>query len=384
MSTDPLASPLPLVIVGAGAAGSLLAIELGRQGLPVVLVDRPPRQPPLFRAEKLEQAQSLALQARGLLDLRRPTAPATGTILRFEAGQSRVVDAGAQYGIDYQATVMAWRAEALRHADWMEVGVRTLQPLAAPASGWQLTLDDGRSLHTRLLVLACGLQPGLLAQAGAVIRTHPRWRSLFLGFDLRLDDPQRLPQGGCNEHLEQGLGGIDYLTVFRIGERVRANLSLQMSPTDARVRALRHAPERVLADWFPHLREAIGPMHLASPVVQHQTLRHWTAPPRRGGLLLIGDAQQSAHPASGQGLSQILVETKVLSGLVPGWLRQPLVRFETLQAYYHHPDKRRQDALTLGLWHLFAQPAARRAWIRRWQALSQRLPAWPHWLRPST
>src|SRR6195952_1611857 len=57
-----------VVIIGAGLAGSVAAILLGRQGYHTTIIDRYERYPDDFRAEQLVGGQVTTLHRMGILD----------------------------------------------------------------------------------------------------------------------------------------------------------------------------------------------------------------------------------------------------------------------------------------------------------------------------
>lgn len=353
-------APLDIVIVGAGFAGSLLAISLRQSGWSVLLIDKHPQMKPVFRAEKLETAQSQQLRALGVLDLRRPMAPPTGQIMRFDAGGARIVDTGEQYGIDYHDTVNALRKEALNSARLVVAEVQDI--LAAPdGSCSEIILDNGQRVRGRLVILACGYRPGLHKRLHMALDQDKALRSLFVGFDLELEAPQRHTLRGCNEHLDQGAGGIDYLTFFRVGDRTRANLSAQLRSDDPRNRLLWTQPQATLKHWFPQLTAYTGEFRITSRLDQFVTTYYRVQPLQMPGVVAVGDACQSANPATGTGLSKILNDLDVLvREFLPRWLASGCCAGADVQAYHAHARKRQQDQQTQDLWKAFTLDARQR------------------------
>lgn len=361
-------APADLIIVGAGFAGSLLAISLRASGRSVLLIDRHPEMRSIFRAEKLETAQSQRMRQLGVLDLRRPIAPPTGKIMRFDAQGGRIVDTGEQYGIDYHDTVNALRREALATA---RLVVAEVVNISASADGRcrEVVLDNGQRVRGRVVVLACGYRPGIHKRIQLGLTQDKTLRSLFVGFDLELADA--MPEGlrGCNEHLDQGAGGLDYLTVFRVGDRTRANLSAQLRADDPRCRLLWTRPHETLAQWFPQLSAFTGGFKVTSRLDQFVTTYYRVQTQDMPGVVAVGDTFQSANPATGTGLSKIFTDVQLLSEeFLPRWLATDSCQGDQVQAYYNHARKVQEDQRTHALWTAFTLNASQR---RRYNAIQR-------------
>ena len=349
-----------IIIVGAGFAGSLLAIGLKQSGKSVLLVDRHAVMKPIFRAEKLETAQSQRLRAMGVLDLRRPLAPPTGKIIRFDAMGARIVDTGEQYGIDYHDTVNSLRREALRSFNLVVAEVVDIMSSADGACR-ELILGNGERLRGRLVILACGYRPSIHRRIAVGLTQDKALRSLFVGFDLELMAPERHTLRGCNEHLDQGKGGIDYLTLFRVGERTRANLSAQLRPDDPRNSLLWTQPHETLKQWFPQLSAYTGDFRILGRLDRFVTSYYKVQAPELPGVVAVGDAFQSANPATGAGLSKVLTDLEVLRGeFLPRWLATGRCDREQLQMFYSHARKLQEDRRTHELWKSFTLNAQQR------------------------
>lgn len=360
-----------VVIVGAGFGGSLLALRMGQAGRSVLLIDRQTWMKPVFRAEKLETAQSERLRRLGVLELRRPLAPPTGSILRFDARGARIVDTGEQFGISYHDTVNAIRSAAQDHAGFVAAEVVGVDASATDA--WRETvLRDGRRIRGRLVVLSCGYRPGIHRRLGVAMTQDPSLRSLFIGFDVELADPQRLTHRGCNEHLDQGRGGIDYLTLFRVGDRLRANLSAQFRVDDPRDRLFRAQPEQALREWFPQLAAHIGDFRITSRFDRFVTTYYRIQPPEAPGVVAIGDMFQSASPATGTGLTKVLTDVELLiEEFVPRWLASGSCDRGQLKQFYAHAQKLHEDRRTHNLWESFLFDAKRRASHEQWRRVQR-------------
>jgi hypothetical protein len=69
---------------------------------------------------------------------------------------------------------------------------------------------------------------------------------------------------------------------------------------------------------------------------------------RRPGVVLIGDAFQTACPAAGLGMARLLTDVEQLCNVhVPDWLATPGMGAEKIATFYDDPVKRAFDAKAL-------------------------------------
>ena len=106
-------------------------------------------------------------------------------------------------------------------------------------------------------------------------------------------------------------------------------------------------PGKELARLFPKLPRLIGTYEVAGKVVA-VPMDLWVAEPQgRSGLIVIGDAYQSACPATGTGFIKVLNDVDVLTSLIPDWLASPGMSAAKVDAFYSHPKKCAMDAGSL-------------------------------------
>ena len=98
----------------------------------------------------------------------------------------------------------------------------------------------------------------------------------------------------------QAADGIDYLTVFAIETKLRANLFTYRDPRDAWTQRLVHQPSETLLQAMPHLEQMMGRLQAVGPVQVRVTDLTIASDYRRDGVVLIGDAFQTSCPRPGQ------------------------------------------------------------------------------------
>ena len=231
-----------VIVVGGGLARASAAYAMGARGLDVILVDRRSEYPVMFRAEKIEADQAEIMRRLGVLGHRRPLCDPVREVLSFEGGRVEVVDTVEQYGIDYTETVNCIR-EAL-----LGVGVELINgavsSIEADAFRPAVTIRDGRTLTATLVVLATGGSDKLIESLGMRRAMVPRLKSLSYGFDCVRSDGRPFDFVGFNHHLPPNARRIEYVTLFRIGGRMRANVFTRLTPRCDTAIALRKELER--------------------------------------------------------------------------------------------------------------------------------------------
>jgi len=172
-------------------------------------------------------------------------------------------------------------------------------------------------------------------------------QSLGLGFDFAAADSQPFPFDGLTYYAMSAATCIDYLTLFKFRNSVRANLFIFRSPSDPWVREFIQEPEAMLRRYLPKLGRITGEYRVTSKVesgrVDLYTVDHDPQP----GVVLIGDAFQSACPATGMGLDKVLTDVDVLAECLPRWLATPGMGTDKLADFYQHPRKLEVDSIAL-------------------------------------
>ena len=167
--------------------------------------------------------------------------------------------------------------------------------------------------------------------------------SLAIGFDLAVD--AAAADCALTYFGERIADRIGYLTLFPIGERLRANLFVYRLPDEDWSRGFRADPAGVLNERLPGLRAMLPPFAVADA----PSLRpiHLYAPPERicDGVALIGDAYSTTCPAGGGGLRKALTDIERLLTFLPRWLALPRgIGAAEIARFYEDPVKRASEA----------------------------------------
>jgi flavin-dependent dehydrogenase len=301
-----------VIVVGAGPAGAATAILLAEQGFKVLVLDRARLPRPKLCGEYLSPEAGRVLDRLGVLKTldaadalpllgMRITAP-DGRVL---VGSYRALGAWRPYRDHALAVprtvldgVLADRLRALPVDFREETRVTDILRQADQVTGVRAVHAGAREQVWRApLVVAADGRASVVAQRLGCRRPH-RLRRMALGTYVS-------GLGDCREYGEIFVDPPDYAILNPV-TRDRVNLSV--------VVPLAHAApwSRRLDDFFdarvkqiPHLarrlagaaREAV---HAMGPLAYH------VAPPRVGGVLLVGDAAGFYDPFTGEGIFSAL------------------------------------------------------------------------------
>jgi 2-polyprenyl-6-methoxyphenol hydroxylase-like FAD-dependent oxidoreductase len=328
-----------VAIVGAGFAGSALAAALARQGYRIAVFDARETYPDEFRAEKMSDRHIAALARLGLAEPVLRVATFFDEILVARRG--RIVERRPvrEYGVAYAAMVAALRA-AVPPACWAGGRVRAID---ATAERQVLTLDDGHAVAARLTVVATGLGKTLLGGLGIERVEVARDHSLAIGFDLAC------PVGAAARraltyHGHAIANRVAYLTLFPIGDRLRANLFTYHRHDEEWCRAFRADPRGALLSAMPGLDTMVPDMTIVSRPILRPIHLHVSAGHVRDGVVLIGDAFATTCPTGGSGVYKALTDIERLLPHAATWLAAPRgAEADAIHRFYEDPVKRAWD-----------------------------------------
>ncbi|KAB8313412.1 2-octaprenyl-3-methyl-6-methoxy-1,4-benzoquinol hydroxylase [Erwinia endophytica] len=294
-----------VAVVGGGMVGAALACGLAAQGFNVVVLEQ--REPEAFNAESAPDVRISAIGAASVDLLKQldvwPLVQAmrSSPYRRLETWEWQ----NAQVSFDAQLLglpELGYMVEnsVLQRALWQRlrqqnvtlispVQLDTLQPCNG---GWQLTLDSGEVLNTRLVVGADGAHSQVRQLVGIGIRGWSYAQSCML---ISVRGEQEA--GDCTWQQFTPQGPRAYLPLF---DRW-ASLVWYDSP--ARIRQLQAMNMAQLAQeinmHFPARLGKVEPVAAgAFPLVRRHATRYVLP-----GLALIGDAAHTINPLAGQGVN---------------------------------------------------------------------------------
>jgi 2-polyprenyl-6-methoxyphenol hydroxylase-like FAD-dependent oxidoreductase len=331
-----------VVIVGGGLAGSLAAAMLGRAGIDCVLVDPHEIYPQEFRCEKLDGPQVALLQKTGLVRpvLRAATPDGMNRVARF----GRVVEKreGDQHGIFYAPLVNTVRGEIPRHVPFVRAKA---QAIAAGEDRQTVTLAGGGSIDARLVLLSNGLSVSLRDQLDLRRDVVSPCHSITIGFNAVPRGRKAFQFPALTYYAERPADGAALITLFPIGEAMRANLFVYRGMSDPWLHEIRRDTQAALYQMMPGLRALLGDFEVDGrveirPIDLYETHGH-----RRPGVVLAGDAFATSCPAAGTGARKVLNDVERLCNVhIPQWLATRGMGEGKIGSYYDDPVKRACDA----------------------------------------
>lgn len=334
------ADRVDIVVVGAGLAGSAGAAALGRAGYQVALIDRHAVCPPQFRVEKFGGGQEEAFRRLGLLEAIATRTTAFETVRNLRQGKLVDHTHVSYHAIRYDDLVRAIRDQLPPTVGFVADEVVDID---AGPERQRVRLRGDQTIEARLVVLATGMADELWRKLGIVRRATFEKHSVTFGFDLARRD------GGRLSLTYYGEGPIDYLTLFPLGDVVRANLFTFLSERDPRLRAFRRAPKETLLETMPGLAPILRDFEVISPVQSWVMTLFEAEGYERDGVVMIGDAFRTNCPAAGIGVTRLLTDVERLCAHAPAWLATEGMGREKIAAFYRDPAKQDSDRIALEL-----------------------------------
>lgn len=354
-----------VVIVGGGMAGGLMAAALLDSGLRVQLLDAAPQpQPPTGlirpRVSALTEASVRMLRRLGVEPLL-----AADRVLPYQSMQVWDGDGTGQvdfHARDAGAEALGWMVEndAVVAALYQRVAPQlpwrvstSVVDLQRHALGWQITLADGETLVTRLLVGADGAHSSVRDRLGIAGTPRPSGHWAVVGTIAT-----ELPHGACarQRFIDSGplallpMGGAD------------APCSIVWSTSEADAKRLAALPEAAFNQALTLASEGVlGALSIQGPRGCFPIIERHASSYVGRHAALIGDAAHVVHPLAGQGINLGMLDAAVLAEeLLRAHARGlPLSSPATLARY----ERRRRGHNLLmqqsfhGLKWLFEQPA---------------------------
>ena len=330
-----------VAIVGAGLAGTSLAAVLGKAGRKVALIDPHLVHHDEFRAEKIGMKQMQVFEKLGLGPAIRPLVTPMTDIHIFRLGQFFQRERKWEFAFSYGALVNGMR-QALPAQVPLTVG--KVAEVSTGPDRQRLVLADGSVIDARLLVVATGYSEAVRRAIGVERIEESKAHSLSMGFDLAIT-PQEFGLQSLTFYGRRIADRIAFLTLFRIGERLRANMFVYRTVADPWVRTFRENPQKMLLELMPEIAERCGGFAVASEVEVRQVSLTTTRGHRRDGVVFIGDAFATTCPAQGDGIHRVLTDVDCLSSThIPAWLETPGMAADKISAFYDDPVKIAADA----------------------------------------
>jgi 2-polyprenyl-6-methoxyphenol hydroxylase-like FAD-dependent oxidoreductase len=356
-----------IAIVGGGLAGSTAAAMLGRAGIPAILIDPHTMYPPDLRCEKISGDQVNILRRTGLAEATLRAATLDGRVWLARFGYLLDKKPSDQYGIMYDTLVNTMRSQI---PDDVETIHAKAIAISTSAERQKVALSNGEEISARLAVLSNGLNVGLRHTLGIERRVISECHSIMAGFDFTPVGRPAFDFPALTYYPERSHHRMAYLTLFPIGNVMRANLLVYRGIDDPWFRQLRQMPEQTLLAMMPGLRRIAGKFKVTGQIKIRPADLYESSGHLQPGVVLVGDAFATSCPAAGTGTDKVFTDVERLCNLyIPEWLSTEGMDADKIAAFYDDPVKRACDAAsTAKAYHLRSLSTANGpSWrARRW------------------
>ncbi len=313
--------PSDILIVGGGMVGAALAVDLGRRGIPVrVLEAHPPSwpeasEPPRLRVSALNRRSIAYLEEIGAWPLLDQTRIADfNQVMTWDiSGDGRLSFTADELGLDRLGVfvenqhLQAALLKAAAGLDPVQLDAPAPELEIAPgADGPRLTLAGEGVLEPELIVAADGAMSPLREAAGIGVwegdyQQHAVVASVMPRPAAQATTWQRFTPEGPQALLPLA-GGAASLVWYVKPEKAQALLALDE-------KAFIHAVE----DAFPSDLGLIDTLYGRGsfPIRRRHARSYW-----KGNLVLVGDSAHAIHPLAGQGVNLGLRDAKDLAARI--------------------------------------------------------------------
>jgi 2-polyprenyl-6-methoxyphenol hydroxylase-like FAD-dependent oxidoreductase len=331
-----------IAIVGGGLAGSTAAAMLGRAGIPTILIDPHTMYPPDLRCEKISGDQVNMLRKTGLAEATLRAATLDGRVWLARFGYLLDKKPSDQYGIMYDTLVNTMRTQV---PDDIETIHAKAIAISTSAERQKVALSNDEEISARLVVLSNGLNVGLRHTLGIERRVISECHSIMAGFDFTPVGRSAFDFPALTYYPERSHDRMAYLTLFPIGNVMRANLLVYRRMDDPWLRQLRQAPEQTLLAMMPGLCRIAGEFKVTGQIKIRPADLYVTEGHRQPGIVLIGDAFATSCPAAGTGTDKVFTDVERLCDVhIPDWLATDGMDEDKIAAFYDDPVKTACDA----------------------------------------
>jgi 2-polyprenyl-6-methoxyphenol hydroxylase-like FAD-dependent oxidoreductase len=331
-----------IAIVGGGLAGSTAAAMLGRAGIAAILIDPHTMYPPDLRCEKISGDQVNILRKTGLAEATLRAATLDGRVWLARFGYLLDNKPSDQHGIMYDTLVNTMRTLI---PDGVESIHAKAIAVSTSAERQKVALSNDEEISARLVVLANGLNVGLRHTLGIERCVISECHSIMAGFDFTPVGRSTFDFPALTYYPERSNHRMAYLTLFPIGNVMRANLLVYRRMDDPWLRQLRQAPEQTLLAMMPGLRRIAGKFKVTGQIKIRPADLYVTEGHRQSGIVLIGDAFATSCPAAGTGTDKVFTDVERLCNVhIPAWLATDGMDEDKIAAFYDDPVKTACDA----------------------------------------
>jgi 2-octaprenylphenol hydroxylase len=316
-----------LLIVGAGMVGSALALALRDSGLNILVVDGGPLTVKPFVADAPFEARvsALSIASQRILDrlgvwdgiVARRVSPYSDMHVWDGSGTGEVHFSASSVHAEVLGHIVENRVvqdalvERLHDSDIGLLADARLEQMRHSGDDWLLTLSDGRTLRSPLVVAADGANSTVRRMTGTATR---EWDYLHHAIvtSVRTADSHR--KTAWQRFTDDG--PLAFLPLDREGEHW-CSIVWSVTPEQSE-RLMKLDDERFCRELEQAFEGRLGQVISADPrlcvPLRQRHAKRYVAP----GLALIGDAAHTIHPLAGQGVNLGFLDAAVLAEVLRG------------------------------------------------------------------
>ena len=316
-----------LLIVGAGMVGSALALALRDSGLNILVVDGGPLTVKPFvadapfeaRVSALSIASQRILERLGVWDgiVARRVSPYSDMHVWDGSGTGKVHFSASSVHAEVLGHIVENRVvqdalvERLHDSDIGLLADARLEQMRNSGDDWLLTLSDGRTLRSPLVVAADGANSTVRRMTGTATR---EWDYLHHAIvtSVRTADSHR--KTAWQRFTDDG--PLAFLPLDREGEHW-CSIVWSVTPEQSE-RLMKLDDECFCRELEQAFERRLGQVISADPrlcvPLRQRHAKRYVAP----GLALIGDAAHTIHPLAGQGVNLGFLDAAVLAEVLRG------------------------------------------------------------------
>jgi 2-polyprenyl-6-methoxyphenol hydroxylase-like FAD-dependent oxidoreductase len=334
-----------VAIIGGGLAGSTAAAMLGRTGIAAILIDPHTTYPPELRCEKLAGEQLDLLRKTGLADATLRSTTLDGEVWEARLGYVVARKPSDQHGVMYDTLVNALRAQVPPDVPLLHAKASSI---ANSPERQKIVLSTGEEISARLVVIANGLNVGLRHMLGIRRRVISECHSITIGFDLEPVGRAAFEFPALTYWPKRSSSRMAYLSIFPIGNAIRANLMVYREMTDPWLQEFKQTPEQAMRAIMPGLPRMMGEFRVSGQVKIRPADLCASEGHLQPGIVLVGDAFATSCPAAGTGTTKVFTDVERLCNVhIPQWLATDGMGADKIAGFYRDPEKMECEARSL-------------------------------------